>query len=312
MMNSKNVIINNPDIIVISSTVEDLGRLEIGVCPKKGAGITHFVLQDNHFCTHLFRPVDEKNFKTNSSEFFACFPLVPFSGRIKDAKFHHDGRQIQLNPNPPELHALHGDGWKSSWKVVKQGDSYITLQLENPERGWPWNYMAQYSIACEKNNVRLELSYTNLSEEVIPVGLGFHPWFLSDAYIKTQLETRWNIDDRYLFTDKTDTKEEYTGNNFLDVSNLDLVHGFSGWNQQAEIKWKTHPYKIKLRASKNLKHAVLYTQHPSKDWCFEPVSHSVDAFNLHYNGITDTGTIFVKPNETITAWSVWEIIKEEK
>src|SRR5690606_31695334 len=51
----------------------------------------------------------------------ACFPLVPWCNRIRDARFEWRGREVSLPANfPPEPHSLHGLGWLQPWTVTRE------------------------------------------------------------------------------------------------------------------------------------------------------------------------------------------------
>jgi aldose 1-epimerase len=48
-----------------------------------------------------------------------------------------------------------------------------------------------------------------------------------------------------------------------------------------------------------LGHLVIYTPEGENFFCVEPVSHSVDAFNLAEAGVPDTGTVVLDPGESL-------------
>jgi galactose mutarotase-like enzyme len=55
-----------------------------------------------------------------------------------------------------------------------------------------------------------------------------------------------------------------------------------------------------IRSSATLRHLVIYTRDASGDFCVEPVSHSVDGFNLHEQGVPKTGTVVIAPGCSLT------------
>ena len=49
----------------------------------------------------------------------ACFPLVPFSNRIRHGAFEFEGHAYRLGSNwDGDAHAIHGEGWLRPWQVV--------------------------------------------------------------------------------------------------------------------------------------------------------------------------------------------------
>ena len=80
--------------------------------------------------------------------------------------------------------------------------------------------------------------------------------------------------------------------------NTNLVNGFSEWDSFAKIIWPEKNVSLEIDSSKNLKHLVVFTPPKSNFFCIEPVSHSVDSFNLYHKGIKGTGTKILKPKKT--------------
>ena len=80
--------------------------------------------------------------------------------------------------------------------------------------------------------------------------------------------------------------------------NTNLANGFSEWNGFAKIVWPEKKLSLNIESSKNLKHLIIYTPNKGNFFCIEPVSHSVDAFNLYAEGVKGTGTKILQPNKT--------------
>ena len=80
--------------------------------------------------------------------------------------------------------------------------------------------------------------------------------------------------------------------------NTYLANGFSEWNSFAKIVWPEKKLSLNIESSKNLKHLIIYTPNKENFFSIEPVSHSVDAFNLYAKGVKGTGTKILRPNKT--------------
>ena len=107
----------------------------------------------------------------------ACFPLVPYCNRIRDARFGFGPRQINLAPNfPPEPHSLHGLGWQRTWAIDSRAESKCVLVDDYDGSGrWPWAYRAHQRIRLGPRGCAVTLVLTNRSAEPMPAGLGLHP-----------------------------------------------------------------------------------------------------------------------------------------
>ena len=57
--------------------------------------------------------------------------------------------------------------------------------------------------------------------------------------------------------------------------------GYTGWDGTTFIEQGEDSISCKITASNNLQTAIIYSPNDKSDFfCFEPVSHPVDAFNL--------------------------------
>ena len=81
--------------------------------------------------------------------------------------------------------------------------------------------------------------------------------------------------------------------------NTNLANGFSEWNGMATIVWPEKKLSLNIESSKNLKHLIVYTPNKENFFCIEPVSHSVNAFNLYAKGVKGTGTKVLQPNKIL-------------
>src|SRR5690242_10087730 len=71
----------------------------------------------------------------------ACFAMVPYVNRVANGRFAFDGHAVQLERNwSKDPHPIHGDGWRSAWKVTATTRSSATLRFEGGGNRWPWRY----------------------------------------------------------------------------------------------------------------------------------------------------------------------------
>jgi len=128
----------------------------------------------------------------------------------------------------------------------------------------------------------------------LPYGLGFHPWFPRGA--RTTLEARaecvWLEDERHLPVGVAPVAEHP----WWDFSHASLLpagwvnNGFSGWDGRATIVQPRNALAISLTASPALNVYILYSPSPDAGFfCFEPVSHPVDAHRGGHQGLTPLG-----------------------
>src|SRR5690348_15305819 len=116
------------DIVVLRS-----GGLTAELWPAIGGslGAFHAALPGGERLD-LVRPAGPAEAASLGPLAMGSFPLVPFSGRIREGRFTHGGRQVQLPLNfPPSRHAIHGQGWQVPWSVVEATPARAVLEYRH-------------------------------------------------------------------------------------------------------------------------------------------------------------------------------------
>jgi aldose 1-epimerase len=106
---------------------------------------------------------------------WGCYPLAPWSGRVRHGRFRFDGSDHQLPLTMPP-HALHGTVADRPWKVVEAGDRSVTLAASLGE-GWPFGGTAHSVITVEPDGLRWELA-VEAADRAMPAQVGWHPCFV--------------------------------------------------------------------------------------------------------------------------------------
>ncbi len=135
----------------------------------------------------------------------------------------------------------------------------------------------------------------------MPAGLGLHPYFVAtpQARLTFGADRVWLVDDGNLFDRVAPVPPRWDFGGGRAVAGTGLVNGFTGWDGRAVVEWPEWRARLTLTAGPSLRHLVVYTPLGADFFCVEPVSHSVDAFNLAARGVPDTGTLVLAPGETL-------------
>jgi len=134
--------------------------LYVEVNPNFGGSILNFSFKKNHSKISIFRKTPKK-INNNIKNILAtsCFPLIPYSGRIKKGLLRFKKETFKLNGCQilKEENSVHGDGWKSSWekKIVNQRS--IIMQLNTKNKNWPFRYTGVQTISIAKNILKISL-----------------------------------------------------------------------------------------------------------------------------------------------------------
>ncbi len=232
----------------------------------------------------------------------ACFPLVPFCNRIADSTFAFGGREVTLAPNhpgnPDDL-VLHGYGWISQWEEQAAEPSRAVITYDHPAGEWPWPFRAVQTFFLSEAGASFALALTNLSNEPMPAGLGFHPYFPSDGetYYRGLHRGEWQADERILprKLDMRGRAIDWWEGCPVHERQLDTV--YEDREGPLTIAWPRRGLGVEIGHSTELRFTHVYVP-PSGDYfCVEPVSQIGDALNAQTE---ERGFRALAPGETWT------------
>lgn len=268
------------------------GPIAAVVEPSFGGRISAF----RHCGTDLFAPIpDDGSRDLDAPASGGCFPLVPWSNRIRDARLTLEGEAFDLTvTEKPAGHAIHGHGLRRIWEAERDG---ATLRMhyanEAGAQGWPWPYRAAQVVTVDERGMTVTLSVENAGAGAMPVGLGFHPYFprMASTRVVLPVETAWPP----VQAEKFPTSGGQPVPVELDLRRpspvpLGLDQGFGGWSRSAEIAWPDRSLALAITGEGPLDHVIVYTPEHRDYFCIEPVTHAIDAANMAENqGVEGTG-----------------------
>ncbi len=213
-----------------------------------------------------------------------CNVLVPFSNRISGGGFEHDSAFHRVPANlAGEPFPIHGDGFQRHWHLLAHNDETVELGCDG-EIG-PFRYRAWQLFTLRDDRLVVELRVQNLSQQALPFGIGFHPWFPRNegTRLKFRATEFWLEDGNHLPAGRRNICE-VPDRNFGDGRVLPehwINNAFGGWAREAIISQEAGAASVKITVSDTLGYALVYSPGSKAEFfCFEPVSHPVDAHNL--------------------------------
>jgi aldose 1-epimerase len=258
------------------------GDLRLVVLPELGGGIARFDFVRSDGVAPLFRPWDGAGADPNM---LGCYVLCPFSNRISGGGLEAGDRFWPLAPNlADEPYPIHGDAWQQPWVVARTGETALTLLLESGSVP-PFVYRAQIRYELADRGLRAYLTVQHHGEVAAPYGLGFHPWLprTPATTLQATAEAVWlerpdHLPDRCV---PIAERPEWDFRAPRPMPRSWINNGFVGWDRRAQIAWPDGRLGLRIEASDALGTYVLYSPSAEADFfCFEPVSHAVDAYHL--------------------------------
>jgi aldose 1-epimerase len=286
-------------------------KQHLGLVPSLGGGVAAWQLDRQggaHSPLDLWRPWGGGTDRYS----LASFAMVPWSNRISAGGFEQGATHYPVRPNRVgEPYPIHGDGWLQSWKLSQPDQDTMEMKLQSDGfDGNPYRYHALQRFVLREDGMDQTLQVTHTGDQPMPYGLGQHPWFLRSA------NTRLTAAVRGVWLSGADPLPTMHTNRFpdswdpragMDVNGTLVDNAYTGWSGEARIAWPEHALELTMRVPAVLErgqsdgYCLLYRPPAGPAFCFEPVTHPIDAFHVPGRpGLCQLGT-----GETLTLHVEW-------
>jgi aldose 1-epimerase len=279
------------------------GGFALDLCPALGGSIANFRWRRPAGGTvDLLRPTSAASLAKGDIEAAACFPLTPFSNRLRQGRFTFEGREIILPLNTGGPHVEHGHGWQRPWRAVDVTSESAVLRLSHKAGAWPFDYGMEQRFHLGADGLEIELMTRNESNRPMPYGFGLHPYFprTPECRLTAAVSGFWETDDEVMPVRHTLPPANLDPAKGLPVADRAMDNAFTGWQRRAVIEWPERAARLTMTATAPMGVLVVYIPPGENYFCAEPVTNITDAFNLaHERG--DTGMLIVAPGERVIA-----------
>lgn len=256
--------------------------------PSAGGGVAAWQWLRDAEPLDIWRPWDGR---TARMQALASYPLLPWSNRISGGGFEHAGRFHALAPNTADdPYPIHGDGWLQPWTLSDAGGDRAQMRLRSARfGGGPHVYEAVQTFELQAGGLRQSLEVRNTGEEALPFGLGQHPWFTRTPACRLSATVGgvWLARPDRIPTGYTDRfPEGWNLNQGVAVDRIVIDNGFGGWSGAVLIEWPERRLRLHMRselqgpAADARPDCLLYAPAEPPVFCFEPISHPIDAAHL--------------------------------
>lgn len=281
----------------VLSICNDFLRAEI--LPEIGAGLSRLDWLTGGVPLPVLRPLAQLSGAVPPDpNQLACYPLVPWSNRIGAGAFFFDGRWVRLTPNlEGEPYPIHGDGWQHAWQLGAQSASAVTLTFER-QHGGPFCYRANLTYRLQGPMLVVTLEVENTGAQVLPFGLGLHPWLPRSKGVMLRAPARavWQSGEDHLPLAQMPIPEQWRFDRLCALPRDQVDHAFSGWDGRADVVWPETGLRLTLEA--DMSYYVLYAPLGADFFCFEPVDHPINAHNMP-GGATSNGLTLLGPQQQL-------------
>jgi aldose 1-epimerase len=286
----------NPEPVTLHA-----GDARLILVPEVGGSIARYWSETAGGDLEWLRPGVKDGQAGTTPNTMSCYPLVPYSNRIRHGRFRFGGRDVALPLNfGDHPHSIHGQGWQSAWRVSTSSATRAVLEYQHAPDAWPWEYLSRLEYRLDPAALQVTLSLENRSDTPMPAGLGYHPYFprTPETRLTASVEQVWLTDHEVMPTRRVPPPPEWNLGAGIRVNQAVLDNGFTGWKRVARIEWPEQRRRLTLTGGEGLEFLVVYTPKDRPYFCAEPVSHCTDAFNCAAQGERDTGMRELAPGQS--------------
>jgi aldose 1-epimerase len=286
--------------VALSSIVLRTGRLSVGIAPEWGAALTRFDLMIGAKKFDILRPAREQRLREPPALAGSCFPMIPYAGRLCEGRFEFENRSIHYPLNAlPERHSSHGDGFTRPWALTTLERHRAVLDIL-PAPAAPIQYHCSQSIELADDRLEVKLTIRNLESQRIPIGVGLHPYFANrrSATLRARLPVLWNWDAELMPTYSEPNTRMTEFERGIAGAELPIAAQYCGWNGEAQIEWAAERIQVRVLTRPLLEHVVIWAPIGEEFFCFEPINHATDSFNLCKLYPLDMKPMVLNPDES--------------
>ncbi|MBL7816868.1 MAG: aldose 1-epimerase [Saprospiraceae bacterium] len=234
--------------------------------------------------------------------------LLPYPNRLRDGQYVFGGKTYQFEINNADTqNSIHGFGKNvpMTVKKVETNDQmakiHCTWQHDGSHPAYPFRFTFSVIMTLKNSDFEIELRFKNDDEQAIPVGLGWHPYFImSEKVDDTSLQMPDSqlivIDERML---PTGEKQDYSAfKNLTKIGSTSLDNGFfiTEKGEKASVILQSERghlhYWQEIGAAK-WNFVQIFTPPHRQSIAVEPMTCNIDAFN------NQDGLVLLTPKATL-------------
>lgn len=317
----------NSDVYVLRDTN---ARSSARLVPARGNNLLSFrVHLDGHDIETIVAP--PAGVDSPRAFMFGNAFLFPFPNRIRDARFHWEGRGHQFDPNW-RGHHIHGLIYDTPWQVVDatadDTSARLTCELraeDHPDviRQFPFPFTLTTTYTLKGNTLTLDVVARNTGPTNMPMGFGIHPYFrmpLLPGGSRAACEVRipsarqWELDADLIATgrvidvppERDFRRSRAIGDTFVDDVFTDIE--FDNGTTACSVYDPHANVELTVTFGRKFHDVVVYAPLERETICFEPYTCPTNAINLEAAGVP-ANVIALEPG---ASWSarIWFTARE--
>ena len=265
------------------------GQLEAVLLPEAGARL-HRLRAFGH---DLMRTPADPAQHLREPFFWGGYVMAPWCNRLRVGEVTMNGRSVRLSSNFADGSAIHGQVAAIPWAVTGPASCAVLGGGD----GWPWPYEVTLSAIATDASLHLAWHLTNLADEPMPAGIGFHPWWRRPVQLRVKA-------DRVYASNTVPEGEPEAVAGPLDLREMGVpAAGLDGtWTDNSqggvELAWPELGLQVTMTASRNARYVAVATPPELDAIAVEPQTHAPDGLQRLLEGRSD-GLVQIAAGESL-------------
>ena len=221
--------------------------------------------------------------------------LFPFPNRLDDGKYNVNGIDYQFPINEKgRNNALHGLGFDKSYEVkgmtVQEDFASVSCvyQSKGNNSAYPFTFLFEITFTIKNSNeFEVEMYFTNESNHAIPIGLGWHPYFIldeesNDSWLQLPNCKKVEVNDKMIPTGEKTIFEDFKKLRRIGDSSLDTCFEIEDKSENVNILLKGRFGEINYwqeTGAQLWNFFQIFTPPARKSVAIEPMTCNINAFN---------------------------------
>ncbi len=300
---------------------DDRCASEAKILPEVGFNLFHFSTRVAGLFVDVIEADDDFELgKTNPSR--CGIPILfPFPNRIDHGRYTWQGKEYVIPESKNKDHAIHGFCLDRPWRVIDQGDNYVTGEFQLSKDAadrlelWPADFIIQCSYLLKGSTLKSRFTFTNPDSKPLPWGFGTHAYFKipltqnsspEHAVVYVPAYKQWPLEN-FIPTGETVPVPEYAdlteGRYFTTLQIDDVLTDVRPGEESLDCTIVDEAAGIEMVQScdKRFRELVVYKPTDRNAICMEPYTCPTDAINLEARGIP-CGWETLAPGESFNTW----------
>jgi aldose 1-epimerase len=252
--------------------------------------------------------------------------LFPFPNRIRNGRFHWEGRDYDVPLQPGQPHAIHGFCYDRPWRVVDQQPDQVTgqfqLSVDDPARRhcWPADFILEVRYRVAENRLECQFRITNPDSVPLPWGLGTHAYFRlpfgkggpESCEFSAPVSEQWELCECLPTGRRLPVENQASIRQGVAFGSQAFDDVFTGWESDGGTVRNTvvdTAAGIQLSQicdQEYFREVVVFTPPGRAAVCLEPYTCVTDAINLQAQDL-NTGLQVLAPGQVVQTWAVMQV-----